>query len=248
MDEPVLECAGLSAGWGDTQVLSEISLVLARGQVLAVLGRNGVGKSTLLSALMGRATRRAGTIRFRGQAIERLPVYTRARLGIGYVPQEREIFPSLSVQENLLVAGHGPARSRPGAAWTLDRVLDLFPCLGERLPNGGNQLSGGEQQMLSIGRALMGNPSVLLLDEPMEGLAPVIIEQLVAALHRLRAESDMAILLVEQHIGLALEFTSRIIVLDRGAMAYDHADGVGPPNHERIAALTGVSDSVEPGK
>ena len=234
MAEAALEVLALSAGWGDTQVLSAVSFSLPRGAVLAVLGRNGVGKTTLLSALMGRATRRAGTIRFAGQAIEALPVYTRAKMGLGFVPQEREVFPSLSVQENLLVA----ARPKAGG-WDLERVLDLFPRLGERLRNGGNQLSGGEQQMLSIGRALMGNPSVLLLDEPMEGLAPVIIEQLLAALHRLRSEGDLAILLVEQHVDLACEFTDRIIVLDRGVVVYE--SGAGMPDRDRIAALTGVS-------
>ena len=237
MADPALACVGLCAGWGDTQVLSDISFDLPRGEVLAVLGRNGVGKTTLLSALMGRARRRAGVVRLHGQAIETTPVYRRSKLGLGFVPQEREVFASLSVAENLLIA------AQPGA-WTLPRVLDLFPRLEERLQNGGNQLSGGEQQMLSIGRALMGNPSVLLLDEPMEGLAPVIIDQLLAALHRLRAQRDLAILLVEQHVELALELTDRIIVLDRGIVVYDHADGGGAPDRERIAMLTGVSDVV----
>jgi branched-chain amino acid transport system ATP-binding protein len=232
---PCLKVAGLCAGWGDTQVISDLTFDLPSGQVLAVLGRNGVGKSTLLATVMGRATHRGGSIRLRGQAVEKLPVYARSLLGVGYVPQEREIFPSLTVRENLLVA------ARPGGMWNLERVLDLFPRLGERLRNGGNQLSGGEQQMLSIGRALMGNPSLLLLDEPMEGLAPVIIDQLVTALHRLRSEGDMAILLVEQHIELALEFTQRVVVLDRGQMVYDNAAGTMVPDRARIEELAGVS-------
>lgn len=248
MNQMALVCEGLNAGWGDTQVLSNLTFALPRGEVLAVLGRNGVGKSTLLSTVMGRATCRSGSISFQGRAIARLPVFDRAKLGIGFVPQEREIFPSLSVKENLLVAtsnakkgAHLQGRTQP-QAWTLERVLDLFPRLGERLNNGGNQLSGGEQQMLSIGRALMGGPSLLMLDEPMEGLAPVIIEQLVAALHRLQAESDMAILLVEQHVALALEFTKRVIVLDRGEIIYDNASGDKPVSHDHISSLTGVGN------
>jgi branched-chain amino acid transport system ATP-binding protein len=234
-----LVCDTLCAGWGETQVISDVSFTLPPGQILCVLGRNGVGKSTLLSAVMGRATHRSGSVRLYGEPIERLPVYVRSQKGIGYVPQEREIFPSLSVRENLMVAFRAPADAAP--TWTLERVLDLFPRLGERLRNGGQQLSGGEQQMLSIGRALMGNPSLLLLDEPMEGLAPVIIEQLVAALQRLRQESDMTILLVEQHIGLALAFSERVVVLDRGSIVYDNSAGSSPPDRGRIEELAGVT-------
>jgi len=236
---PALATTRLCAGWGDTQVISDVSIALPTAQLLAVLGRNGVGKSTLLATIMGRATRHSGGVHLLGQAIERLPIFARAQLGIGYVPQERDIFPSLTVRENLLVAARNPAESAP--YWTLERVLDLFPRLGERLRNGGHQLSGGEQQMLSIGRALMGNPGLLLLDEPMEGLAPVIVEQLLGAIHRLREESDMAILLVEQHIDLALEFTDRVIVLDRGAVVYDNQDGAAKPDRARIEELAGVS-------
>jgi branched-chain amino acid transport system ATP-binding protein len=241
MTDTILGCHQLCSGWGDTQVLSNVSVTLSRGTVLAILGRNGVGKSTLLSTIMGRATHRSGAITFEDRNIEQLPVYERAKLGIGFVPQEREIFPSLSVRENLLVAAKPPRRA--GAEpWSLERVIDLMPRLGERINNGGSQLSGGEQQMLSIGRALMGNPSLLLLDEPMEGLAPVIIDGLVAALHRLRAHSELAILLVEQHVALALEFTDRIIVLDRGTTVYDNADGRSAPDRERLDKLTGVSN------
>ncbi|WP_075795684.1 ABC transporter ATP-binding protein [Massilia putida] len=240
MTDPILHCDRLCAGWGDTRGLSDVSITLSRGTVLAVLGRNGVGKSTLLSTVMGRATHKSGAIKFDGRNIERLPVYERAKLGIGFVPQEREIFPSLSVRENLLVAGK-PARRVGAQPWSLERVIDLMPRLGERINNGGSQLSGGEQQMLSIGRALMGNPSVLLLDEPMEGLAPVIIDGLVAALHRLRAQSELAILLVEQHVSLALEFTDRIVVLDRGMTVYDNADGRAVPDRKHLDKLTGVS-------
>ena len=236
---PALECEALCAGWGETQVISDLSFALPPGQILCVLGRNGVGKSTLLASIMGRATHRSGSIRLFGTPVERLPVYVRSQMGIGYVPQEREIFPSLSVRENLLVAARTPPDAAP--TWTLERVIDLFPRLGERLRNGGQQLSGGEQQMLSIGRALMGNPSLLLLDEPMEGLAPVIIEQLIAALQRLRQESDLTILLVEQHIALALAFSSRVIVLDRGVIVHDNAAGLAPPDRARIEELAGVT-------
>ena len=241
MSDPILSCHQLCSGWGDTQVLSDVSLSLGAGQVLALLGRNGVGKSTLLSSVVGRATHRSGSIVLDGRNIEKLPVYERAKLGIGFVPQEREIFPSLSVRENLLVAAK-PAARADARPWSLERVIDLMPRLGERINNGGTQLSGGEQQMLSIGRALMGNPSVLLLDEPMEGLAPVIIDGLVQALHRLRSEGDLAILLVEQHVSLALEFTERVIVLDRGAAVYDNADGRETPDPARLESLVGVSE------
>ncbi len=237
MDEGLaLRCQGLCAGWGETQVVSGVDLRLPAGEVLVVLGRNGVGKSTLLSCIMGRAARHAGTLEVAGRSVVGLAPFARARLGVGYVPQEREIFPSLSVRENLLVA----ARPQPGG-WTEERVLELFPRLGERLRNGGNQLSGGEQQMLAMGRALMGNPRLLLLDEPMEGLAPVIVEMLVGVLRRLRAQAGLSILLVEQHIGLALEFSDRVVVLDRGQVAYDNQDGLVPPDRARIEALAGVS-------
>src|ERR1700751_3151227 len=196
---PVLVCDRLCAGWGPTQVLDEVSLSIGVGETLIVLGRNGVGKSTLLSTIIGRSSYKSGFITIQGERIERHPSHLRCRAGIGLVPQEREIFPSLSVEENLLVA------SRPGK-WTLERIYALLPRLKERRSNGGNQLSGGEQQMLSIGRALMGNPSLLLLDEPLEGLAPVIVDTLLAALRQLRHDDGMAIVLVEQHARLALEF------------------------------------------
>jgi branched-chain amino acid transport system ATP-binding protein len=240
VSRPTLSCEALCAGWGETQVISNISLVLPPGDILIVLGRNGVGKSTLLASIIGRATYREGRIIAFGRSIEALPVYERIKLGIGYVPQEREIFPSLSVEENLVVATRVIADAK--SPWSFERVLDLFPRLRERLRNSGQQLSGGEQQMLSIGRALMGNPSLLLLDEPMEGLAPVIIEQLTAALHRLRTESDISILLVEQHVDLALELSSRVIVLDRGRIVYNNGEGNSPPDRRRIEDLAGIGD------
>jgi branched-chain amino acid transport system ATP-binding protein len=229
-----LVLAGVSAGYGETVVLESISLDLAPGGTLALLGRNGVGKTTLLATVMGHTALHAGHVRFAGSDISAVPPYRRARLGIGLVPQEREIFPSLSVEENLLVA------ARPGP-WSATRVYDLFPGLAERRRNRGNHLSGGEQQMLAIGRALMGNPSLLLMDEPLEGLAPVIVDTLLAALGRLRDDGDLALLLVEQHARLALEFAENAIVLDRGAMVFagPSAELIAAP--ERLDALMGVA-------
>jgi branched-chain amino acid transport system ATP-binding protein len=219
----VLSCERVSSGWGATQVVTDVSFDLPVGETLAVLGRNGVGKTTLLSTIAGRADIKSGTVRLRGEPIQRLAIYARAALGIGLVPQEREIFPSLSVEENLQVAARRPGRRADG--WSLSRVYDLFPRLHERRGLGGTKLSGGEQQMLCIGRALMGNPSVLLMDEPMEGLAPVIVDLIIVAMKRIRAESGVGILLVEQHVDIALEFTDRVLVMDRGSVVLDGTDG-----------------------
>ena len=230
---------GVSAGYGDTVVLDRISLRLSPGQTLAVLGRNGVGKTTLLATIMGHTRLRGGCIRFAGKEIAALPPYRRARLGIGFVPQEREIFPSLTVEENLTVA------QRAGQ-WTLARVYDFFPSLAERRRNHGNQLSGGEQQMLAIGRALMGNPMLLLMDEPLEGLAPVIVDALLAGLERLKREDDLALLLVEQHAQLALELAQNAIVLDRGVIVFAGASGELREAPERLNALMGVGGRQTP--
>jgi branched-chain amino acid transport system ATP-binding protein len=229
-----LNLRDVSAGYGETVVLEGISLDVADGGTLAVLGRNGVGKTTLLATMVGHTTLHAGRIEFRVQSIERLRPFQRARLGIGYVPQEREIFASLNVNENLSVATRG------GTRWTRERVYHLFPSLAERRRNMGNQLSGGEQQMLAIGRALMGNPSLLLLDEPLEGLAPVIVDALLLALHRLREDDGLAIVLVEQHARLALEFADRAVVLDRGRLVHagDSRTLIAEP--DRLVELIGV--------
>ena len=224
----------VSAGYGETVVLDDVSLAIAEGTTLALLGRNGVGKTTLLATIMGHTTMHGGTLSLGGQDITRLPVHKRAIAGFGYVPQEREIFPSLTVDENLTVA------ARPGR-WSGARVFDLFPRLAERRRNMGNQLSGGEQQMLSVGRALMGNPSLLLLDEPLEGLAPVIVDSLIAAFHRLRQDDGLAIILVEQHARLALEFATHSIVLDRGKVVYDGACQALLDDPQRLADLIGVA-------
>jgi branched-chain amino acid transport system ATP-binding protein len=203
-----------------------------------VLGRNGVGKTTLMCTIMGLTTQHGGTIKFDGQDITALPAYARCHLGIGLVPQEREIFPSLTLEENLSVA------ARPGH-WTLERVYDFFPRLAERRKNRGNQLSGGEQQMLAIGRALIGNPSLLLMDEPTEGLAPVIVEALTAVLLKLRAEQTLSIMLVEQNSRLALAFSGRTMVMDKGRIVYDGPSAVLRDNPEKLAQLVGVGETVQ---
>ncbi len=209
----LLEMRRVRAGYGETVVLEDVELVLPEDGALAVLGRNGVGKTTLLATIMGHTSFHTGEIRLRGQPVQTLPVYERSRLGIGYVPQERLIFPSLDVHENLTVA------ARPGR-WDAERVYDLFPRLKERRGAMGNQLSGGEQQMLAIGRALMGNPSLLLLDEPLEGLAPIIVELLLVSLKQLIAEKGLAIILVEQHAKTALAVTRNALILNRGRVAH----------------------------
>jgi branched-chain amino acid transport system ATP-binding protein len=213
MAEPLLALTDVRAGYGDAVVLDGIALEVPTGGSLALLGRNGVGKSTLLLTIMGFTRVSRGAIAWRGRDITRLAPHRRARDGIGWVAQEREIFPSLSVEENLLVA------SRPGR-WDLAAVYDLFPRLNERRASRGNHLSGGEQQMLATARALMTNPALLLLDEPLEGLAPIIVEELTAAIRRLTADEGTAFVLVEQHAEVALSLTSDAIVLERGAIVH----------------------------
>jgi branched-chain amino acid transport system ATP-binding protein len=190
-----------------------VSLDIPERGSLAVLGRNGVGKSTLLLTIMGYTNVRSGTVRWRGSDITWLSPHRRARSGIGWVAQEREIFASLSVEENLTVA------SRPGP-WDLRAVYDLFPRIAERRRNKGNQLSGGEQQMLAIARALMTNPDLLLLDEPLEGLAPIIVEELTRGIEQMMAREGTAILLVEQHAEVALSLTEEAMVMERGAIVH----------------------------
>jgi len=211
--EPLLELRGVRAGYGDAVVLDDVSLEVPRNGSLAVLGRNGVGKSTLLLTIMGYTRLHHGQILLAGKDIGALPAHRRAQLGIGWVAQEREVFPSLSVEENLTVA------ARPGR-WGLEAVYELFPRLKERRINMGNQLSGGEQQMLAIARALMTNPALLLLDEPLEGLAPIIIEAISQAFKRLIADKSLAILLVEQHTDIALELTQDAVLIERGRIAH----------------------------
>jgi branched-chain amino acid transport system ATP-binding protein len=213
MAESLLTLDDVRAGYGDAVVLDGIALEVRNGGSLALLGRNGVGKSTLLMTIMGYTLVSRGAIRWRGRDITRLAPHLRARDGLGWVAQEREIFPSLSVEENLTVA------ARPGR-WNLAAIYDLFPRLAERRASRGNHLSGGEQQMLAIARALMTNPALLLLDEPLEGLAPIIVEELTAAIRRMTADEGTAFILVEQHAEVALSLTEDAIVLERGAIVH----------------------------
>ncbi len=210
----LLTLENVTAGYDEAVVLEGTSLNLAEGESLAVLGRNGVGKSTLLRTLVGLTTLRGGSIRWRGREIGNLPIHRRADVGIGWVPQERGIFPSLTVEENLTAAAHhrGP--------WNVERVYEIFPSLQRRRQNLGARLSGGEQQMLAIGRALMLNPSLLLLDEPMEGLAPIVVQDLKRIIADLVARSGMTVILVEQHARIALSITRSAIVLERGRIVH----------------------------
>jgi branched-chain amino acid transport system ATP-binding protein len=231
----LLAVRNVTAGYGATVVLDHVSLSVETGTTLAVLGRNGVGKTTLLTTILGHTTHHDGSIGFAGQPIEQLKPFRRARLGIGTVPQEREIFPSLTVEENLTVAARG------GNGWTLERIYALFPNLAERRRGMGNQLSGGEQQMLAMARALMGNPSLLLLDEPLEGLAPVIVDRLLETLRHLRSQAQLTMLLTEQHATLALEFSDQAVILDRGRIVHAGAAAELLKDPERLAALIGVA-------
>ncbi len=233
----LLGVRNLRAGYGETVVLEDIELSLPERGTLALLGRNGVGKTTLLATLMGHTTLHAGEIAFAGRSIEALPTHRRARLGMGFVPQAREIFPSLTVEENLTVAARPPREAQRHDGWDLSRVYGLFPRLAERREHMGNQISGGEQQMLAIGRALMGNPALLLMDEPFEGLAPIIVEGLLASLRKLIAENSLAVVLVEQSARLALETTEAALVLDRGRVAYSGRSRDLLEDPERLAAL-----------
>jgi branched-chain amino acid transport system ATP-binding protein len=223
----------VSAGYGETVVIEDINLQLAAGETLSIIGRNGVGKTTLLATVMGHNTLHGGDVRLHGRAIARLAPHRRNWAGLGYVPQEREIFPSLTLRENLEVAAH------PGT-WTLDKVFALFPRLAERQRNRGNQLSGGEQQMLAIARALVGNPSVVLMDEPSEGLAPVIVEELARAVKRLAATEGLTMILVEQNTRLALDISPRTAVMDRGRIVYDGASEELKRDPAKLHRLIGV--------
>jgi len=225
---------GVSAGYGPTHVLEDVTLTLAASHSLSIVGRNGVGKSTLLNTIMGHTAMHGGTITLGERDITHLAVHKRATAGLGYVPQEREIFPSLTVMENLTI-GEAPGN------WTQEAVFDLFPNLAERRDNMGNQLSGGEQQMLSIARALMTNPGVLLMDEPSEGLAPIIVEELVRILGRLRESGGITLILVEQNTRIAFEFSDRTVVMDRGRITYDGDSETLRSDKDRLDSLIGVS-------
>ena len=215
----LLEVQGLETAYGSSQVLFGIDLQVESGQVATLLGRNGMGKTTTVRSVLGLTRSKGGTVRFRGERIDQLGADKIARMGLAVVPEGRQIFPNLSVEENLRAfASNRNATKEP---WTLDRVYHLFPRLLERRSNMGNQLSGGEQQMLAIGRALMLNPKVLLLDEPTEGLAPIIINELLASIRRINREEGMATIIVEQHARKILDVTDRAVILDRGVIVHE---------------------------
>ena len=209
----VLRVQGLSAGYGAANIISDISLSLGEGRAIALLGRNGVGKTTLIDSIVGVTRRHGGTIAIGGQDVTKLPPERRAAAGIGWVPQERNIFKSLTVVENLT------AVARPGP-WTVERAFEIFPRLAERRRNLGSQLSGGEQQMLAIARALMLNPKLLLLDEPTEGLAPIIVEELLRVLDGLFRREKISGIIVEQHAQKILGMTDDAIILERGRIVH----------------------------
>ena len=226
--------ANVTAGYGEARVLDDVTLAVEEGDSLALLGRNGVGKSTLLVTLMGITRVHHGNVRFAGRDMSRVPTHRRARAGLGWVPQERYMWPALTVEEHLT------AVARPGN-WNLKRVYGMFPSLEERRANFGNQLSGGEQQMVAIGRALMVNPRLLLLDEPMEGLAPMIVQELMNVIRELVKGGGMAIVLVEQHAKLALSLTRQAIVLDRGRVVHRSESQSLLHDPERLHQLVSVS-------
>ena len=230
----LLAVEGLTAGYGDSVVLEDVALTVDEGDSLALLGRNGMGKTTLLVTLMGFTRMHRGTLRWRGGDLAALPTHRRSRAGIGWVPQERFMFPSLTVEEHLT------AVARPGP-WTLSRVYEIFPRLSERRANFGNQLSGGEQQMLAIGRALMVNPALLLLDEPMEGLAPIIVQELMGVIRELVEDGGMAVIVVEQHAKLALSLTRQAIVLERGRVVHRSPSEVLARDPETLHRLVAVA-------
>jgi len=230
----ILALENVRAGYGSSVVLDGISLTLAEGDSLALLGRNGVGKSTLVTTIMGLTTMHGGAVRWRGATFDGMPAHRRARAGLGWVPQERFMFPSLTVEEHLTVV------ARPGP-WDLKRVYEFFPRLQERRGNFGNQLSGGEQQMLAIGRALMVNPQLLLLDEPMEGLAPIIVQEILEVITDLVREERMTIVLVEQHARLALSVANRAVVLDRGRVVSDSPAAALLDDEAQLNRLLAVS-------
>jgi len=215
----MLEVTNLETGYGETRVIHGLSLEVRPGRMLAILGRNGAGKTTTLKAVMGLLPVTGGDIRFDGTSIARTKSYEIARLGVAYVPETRDIFPSLTVRENLMLAGRN---ARADAEWTLERVIDFFPRLGERLANGGNQLSGGEQQMLAIGRALLMNPRLLILDEPTEGLAPIIVRQIHDKLAALK-EAGLTMVLVEQNFGFATSLADEVVIVGRGKAVWEGA-------------------------
>ncbi len=230
----LLQLDNIAAGYGEAQVLQNISFSLKEGEALALLGRNGTGKTTLINTIIGLTRRRSGTIHLAGADVTKLRPDQRAMAGIGWVPQERNIFRSLTVEENITaVATKGP--------WTLARIYQMFPRLAERKRNLGTQLSGGEQQMLAVGRALALNPRVLLLDEPLEGLAPIIVDELLTAIHRIVIEERMAAIIVEQSARKILPLTERAIILDRGTIVHQGPSAELAEDAVRLANIMGIA-------
>ena len=232
MSTPLLVLESVTAGYDQAVILEDVHLTLDAGDSLALLGRNGVGKTTLISTLMGATVVRSGQMRWRGEDLIATPGHRRAELGLGWVPQERWIFPSLTVLENLTVT------ARPGN-WTLERIYQMFPRLAERQHNMGSQLSGGEQQMLAIARALLLNPRLLLLDEPLEGLAPVVVEELLQAIAEMIHDPELAFVIVEQHARQALQMTRRAVVMDRGRIVFDGNSDVLLDDSDQLDRLMG---------
>ncbi|MDQ2081177.1 ABC transporter ATP-binding protein [Xanthobacteraceae bacterium Astr-EGSB] len=232
----LLSIERLSAGYGEAVVLADLSFSLAEGRSLALLGRNGMGKTTLINSIVGVTHRFGGTIKLAGRDITRMRPDQRAHAGVGWVPQERNIFKSLTVDENLT------AVSRPGA-WTPARVYQLFPRLAERRGNMGNQLSGGEQQMLAVGRALVLNPRLLLLDEPLEGLAPIIVDELLAALKRIIVDEGLSAILVEQNAQKTLGVTDRAMILERGVIVHEADSAALKADRGVLESYLGVTDA-----
>ena len=224
----------LVAGYGEAIVLNEVSLVLAEGQSLALLGRNGMGKTTLINSIVGVTRFVGGRISLDGRDLTRLRPDERAHAGIGWVPQERNIFKSLTVEENLTSV------ARPGR-WRLERIYELFPRLSERRRNRGNQLSGGEQQMLALGRALILNPRLMLLDEPLEGLAPILVEELLLALRRIIRDEGTSAILVEQNAQKVLGVTDRVVIIERGAVVYEGASADLAADRAVLESYLGVT-------
>jgi branched-chain amino acid transport system ATP-binding protein len=237
-DVEALALSGVDALYGDSHVLHGVSFALRSGRVLALLGRNGAGKTTCLNVIVGFLIPRAGDIRLSGESIARLAPETIARKGIGFVPQGRRVFASLTVREHLLVARR--PRADGAAGWTIDRVFELFPGLASRQRQAAGSLSGGEQQMLAIGRALMGNPRVLLMDEPSEGLAPVIVTELGRTIARLKQEGQ-SILLVEQNVNLAFSLADDVVLLNTGRVVFTGASADARDDRALIAQHLGVS-------
>jgi len=230
----LLQVENVRAGYGEAVVLNDVSFALGEGQTLALLGRNGTGKTTLINTLAGATRQHAGSITLGGAALHKLPSHLRAAAGIGWVPQERNIFKSLTVHENLT------AVARPGR-WNPERVYEMFPRLAERKTNLGTQLSGGEQQMLAMGRALVVNPKLLLLDEPLEGLAPIIVSELLKAIARITREEGLSAIIVEQHPQAILAISDRAIVLDHGAVVHADTATALRANPELLDRLLGVA-------